>query len=132
MTATSSSGSAGIIRSMTLSDRLARFNRWGPNRLVRTFAGRPRSPVAIVVHRGRTSGRSYRTPVIAFRRADGYVISLPYGADRDWVRNVLAAGSCTVERGGRRVELTDPACSPAATAWRCCRRQHAQGCACWA
>jgi len=117
---------------MTLSDRLARFNRWGPNRLVRTFAGRPRSPVAIVVHRGRTSGRSYRTPVIAFRLADGYVITLPYGADRDWVRNVLAAGSCTVERGGRRVELTDPACSPAATAWRCCRRQHAQGCACWA
>jgi deazaflavin-dependent oxidoreductase (nitroreductase family) len=93
---------------MTLSDRLARFNRWGPNRLVRTFAGRRRSPVAIVVHRGRTSGRSYRTPVIAFRRADGYVISLPYGANRDWVRNVLAAGSCTVERGGRRVELTDP------------------------
>jgi hypothetical protein len=27
---------------------------------------------------------------------------------RDWVRNVLAARSCTLERGGRRVELTDP------------------------
>jgi deazaflavin-dependent oxidoreductase (nitroreductase family) len=61
-----------------------------------------------VAHRGRRSGRSYRTPVIAFRRADGYVISLPYGPERDWVRNVLAAGSCTLERGGRGVELTAP------------------------
>jgi len=93
---------------MTLSDRLARFNRAVLNRLVRTFAGRRFSPVAIVAHRGRRSGRPYRTPVIAFRRADGYVISLPYGPRRDWVRNVLAAGSCTLERGGRRLELTNP------------------------
>ena len=26
----------------------------------------------------------------------------------DWVRNVLAAGSCTLERGGRQVELAAP------------------------
>jgi deazaflavin-dependent oxidoreductase (nitroreductase family) len=91
---------------MPISDRLARFNRL-PNRLVRTFAGRL-SPLAVVVHRGRRSGRRYRTPVVAFRAADGYVISLPYGADRDWVRNVLAAGSCRLERGGRQVELTKP------------------------
>jgi hypothetical protein len=83
---------------VTLSDRLARFGRV-PNRLVRTFAGRRFSPVAIVEHRGRRSGRRYRTPVLAFRAADGYFISLPYGAGRDWVRNVLAAGSCTLERG---------------------------------
>ena len=93
---------------MAISDRLARFNRRAPNPIVRRFAGRRHAPVAIVVNRGRTSGRSYRTPVMAFRIDDGYVISLPYGADRDWVKNVLAAGSCTLERGGRRVELTDP------------------------
>jgi hypothetical protein len=46
--------------------------------------------------------------VIAFRLDDGYVISLPYGADRDWARNVLAAGSCTLDTGGRRFELTGP------------------------
>ena len=93
---------------MAISDRLARFNRRAPNPVVRSFAGRRLSPVAIVVNNGRTSGRSYRTPVIAFRVDDVYVISLPYGADRDWVRNVLAAGSCTLERGGRRIELTEP------------------------
>jgi deazaflavin-dependent oxidoreductase (nitroreductase family) len=91
---------------MSVADRMARFNRV-PNRLVRTFAGRV-PPLAVVVHRGRRSGRKYRTPVVAFRVRDGYVVSLPYGAERDWVRNVLAAGGCTLERGGRRVELTRP------------------------
>ena len=93
---------------MTLSDGLARFNRRLFNPLVRTVAGRRGSPVAVVVHRGRRSGRRYRTPVLAFRANDGYVVALFYGADGDWVRNVLAAGSCTLERGGRRVELTAP------------------------
>jgi len=93
---------------MSFTDRLARFNRRIPNRIVRTFAGRRLSPVAVVVHRGRRSGRQYRTPVIAFPLDDGFVVSLPYGADRDWVRNVLAAGRCTLQRSGRQVELTRP------------------------
>jgi deazaflavin-dependent oxidoreductase (nitroreductase family) len=92
---------------VTLSDRLARFNRRGPNRIIRTFAGRL-PPLAVVVHRGRRSGQRYRTPVAAFRLDDGYVVALFYGADRDWVKNVLAAGACTLERAGRQVELTEP------------------------
>jgi deazaflavin-dependent oxidoreductase (nitroreductase family) len=91
---------------MGAADRLARFNRV-PNRFVRTFA-RWLPPLSVVTHRGRRSGRPYRTPVVAFHIDGGYVISLPYGPDRDWVRNVLAAGSCTLERGGRRVELAGP------------------------
>jgi deazaflavin-dependent oxidoreductase (nitroreductase family) len=90
-----------------LADRLARFNRLLPNRVIRTFAGRL-PPLAVVVHRGRRSGRSYRTPVAAFRLDDGYLVALWYGAERDWVRNVLAAGSCTLERGGRQAALTAP------------------------
>ena len=93
---------------MRFSDGLAQFNRLVFNRVVRTFAGRRLSPVAVVVHRGRRSGRRYRTPVLAFRVDDGYVVAPFYGADSDWVRNVLAAGSCALERGGRRVRLTDP------------------------
>jgi hypothetical protein len=46
--------------------------------------------------------------VLAFRVDDGYVVALFYGADRDWVRNVLAADSCTLERSGRRVQLAGP------------------------
>jgi deazaflavin-dependent oxidoreductase (nitroreductase family) len=96
---------------VTFSDRLARINRRGPNQVVRTFAGRV-APMAVVVHRGRRSGRRYRTPVLAFRTDGGYVIALFYGADRDWVRNVLAAGGCTLQRAGRQVEATRPELLP--------------------
>jgi deazaflavin-dependent oxidoreductase (nitroreductase family) len=93
---------------VAISDRLARFNRRLFNPVVRTFAGRRGSPVAVVEHHGRRSGRRYLTPVLAFRADGGYAVAVLYGADSDWVRNVLAAGGCTVERGGRRVRLTGP------------------------
>jgi deazaflavin-dependent oxidoreductase (nitroreductase family) len=93
---------------VTLPARLARFNRRLFNPVVRTFAGRRGSPVAVVVHSGRRSARRYRTPVLAYRLDDGYLIALFYGAGSDWARNVLAVGSCTLERGGRQVQLTDP------------------------
>ena len=93
---------------MTVSDRLARFNRWVPNRVIGKIAGRRLSPVAYMLHQGRKSGRQYRTPVMPLPLRDGFLISLPYGAERDWVRNVVAAGRCTLLRGGRRFELTDP------------------------
>jgi deazaflavin-dependent oxidoreductase (nitroreductase family) len=63
---------------------------------------------AIVVHAGRRSGRSYRTPVNLYRDGDGYVIALMYGADSQWVRNVLAAGGCEVETRGRLIRLVQP------------------------
>ena len=93
---------------MTVSDRLARFNRWVPNRVIGKIAGRRLSPVAYMLHQGRKSGRQYRTPVMPLPLRDGFLVSLPYGAERDWVRNVVAAGRCTLLRGGRRFELTDP------------------------
>ncbi len=92
---------------MPFPDRLARFNRRVTNPLFRTFAGRL-PPFAIVEHRGRRSGRRYATPVMAFSAADGYAIALTYGPDRDWVKNVRAAGGCTLVRGGRRVPLAQP------------------------
>jgi deazaflavin-dependent oxidoreductase (nitroreductase family) len=94
--------------SVTFADRLARFNRRLPNRVIGTVAGRRLSPVALMVHQGRRSGREYRTPVMPLPLRDGFVVSLPYGPERDWVRNVLAAGRCALVRGGRRLELTDP------------------------
>lgn len=93
---------------MPLPEGLGRFNRWVTNPLTRTFAGRLPG-FAIVVHRGRRSGRRYRTPVNAFARPDGgYTVALTYGPDTQWVRNVLAAGGCTLEASGRRVAQTNP------------------------
>lgn len=92
---------------MPLPDWLARFNRSTTNRLTRSFAGRLPG-FAIVVHTGRRSGRRYRTPVNIFRSGDDYVIALTYTRERDWVRNVIAAGGCEVETEGTTLHLQDP------------------------
>lgn len=65
--------------------------------------------MAVVHHRGRTSGRPYSNPVLAFPDGPEWIFALTYGSDVDWVRNVVAAGGCWVEHRGHRVELTDPA-----------------------
>ena len=62
----------------------------------------------VVIHRGRRSGRTYRTPVNVFRRDDAYLFFLTYGSDVQWVQNVLAAGRCSLETRGPAVELADP------------------------
>jgi deazaflavin-dependent oxidoreductase (nitroreductase family) len=62
----------------------------------------------VVHHHGRRSGKAYRTPVNVFPVSGGFVIALPYGRRTDWVRNVMAAGGCTVETRGRMVACVDP------------------------
>ena len=92
---------------MPLPRRLARFNRVVTNRVL----GLPARYVpgfAVVSHVGRRSGRTYRTPVNLFRRGDDYVIALMYGADSQWVRNVLAAGGADVETRSRHLHLVGP------------------------
>jgi deazaflavin-dependent oxidoreductase (nitroreductase family) len=92
---------------MSLRRRLASFNRVFGNRIVGRII--PRLPgFGAVYHHGRKSGREYRTPVKVFRRGDSYVMSLPYGSDSDWVKNVLAAGRCDLQTRGRRVHLAEP------------------------
>jgi deazaflavin-dependent oxidoreductase (nitroreductase family) len=62
----------------------------------------------VLTHVGRKTGRVYRTPINLFRRGDAYLFFLTYGSDVQWVKNVIAAGSCSVETGGRVVDLVEP------------------------
>jgi deazaflavin-dependent oxidoreductase (nitroreductase family) len=86
---------------------LARFNRVGTNRLTRPFAARLPC-FGVVVHQGRRTGTTYRTPVNLFRRAGGYTIALTYGSQSEWTRNVLAAGGCEILTRGRRHAVGSP------------------------
>jgi deazaflavin-dependent oxidoreductase (nitroreductase family) len=86
---------------------LARFNRVVTNPVQRVWAGRLRGFV-IVEHVGRKSGRRYRTPVNVRREPEGFAIALTYGAETDWVRNVVAAGGGHVVYRGERIEVTGP------------------------
>jgi deazaflavin-dependent oxidoreductase (nitroreductase family) len=92
---------------MPLPKRLARFNLVVTNRVTDPFARRLPG-FAVVLHVGRRSGRTFRTPVNMFRSGEHYVIALTYGSDSQWVRNVLAAGEVDVQTRGKRVHLVEP------------------------
>lgn len=88
---------------------------WRYRTAVKRYVNPITSPVArrlpsfaILTHKGRKSGRVYRTPVNVFRRGTDYYFFLTYGSDVQWVKNVLAAGSCSIETRGRVVELVEP------------------------
>jgi deazaflavin-dependent oxidoreductase (nitroreductase family) len=81
------------------------------------LAGKRWNPIfAVVEHLGRTSGRYYATPVAARRVADGFVISLAFGAQVDWYRNLQNAGGGTIRWRGRPYRVTAPEQLDAATA----------------
>jgi deazaflavin-dependent oxidoreductase (nitroreductase family) len=92
---------------MALPRRLAAFNRRVTNHVTGPLARRLPG-FGVVVHRGRRSQREYRSPVNVFVAPGGYVMALTYGADSDWVKNVLTAGGCDLETRGRTVHLTAP------------------------
>lgn len=94
-----------------LSRRLAAFNRVVTNPIQDTYAWLL-PPWAVLIHTGRRTGRRHRTPVMAVRRGDELAVHALYGAQSDWVRNLLAAGGGQVVRGGRTYPLTDVRLDP--------------------
>ena len=62
----------------------------------------------VIRHVGRSSGRSYRTPLEAHEVDGGFIFTLVYGARSDWVRNVMAAGAAKLEVDGDTVDLVEP------------------------
>jgi deazaflavin-dependent oxidoreductase (nitroreductase family) len=92
---------------MALPRGLAAFNRRVTNRVTGPLA-RWLPGFGVVVHRGRRSQREYHAPVNVFVAHGGYVVALTYGADSDWVKNVLAAGGCDLVTRGRTVHLAAP------------------------
>ena len=43
-----------------------------------------------------------------FRRGNTYLFLLTYGSDVQWVKNILAAGECSLKTRGRVLELGQP------------------------
>lgn len=91
---------------MKIPRRVARFNKVVTNRIQGVYAW-ILPPWAVILHRGRRSGRQYRTPVLAFRHGSTLIVALLYGEESDWLRN-LEAGGGRVVRMGRTYELSAP------------------------
>jgi deazaflavin-dependent oxidoreductase (nitroreductase family) len=91
---------------MKLSRGVARFNKRVTNRIQGLYAWLV-PPWAVILHRGRRSGRQYRTPLFAFRRGRTLVIALLYGEESEWLRNLRAGGGHVI-RAGRTLVVGAP------------------------
>jgi deazaflavin-dependent oxidoreductase (nitroreductase family) len=79
------------------------------NKLVMPLAGTRWMPLyGVLEHRGRRSGKLFRTPVVVRPTPDGFVVPMPWGETTDWCRNVRAAGGCGMRWKDRDYVLTEP------------------------
>ncbi|BBX84502.1 nitroreductase family deazaflavin-dependent oxidoreductase [Mycolicibacterium aubagnense] len=92
---------------MQLPQWLARFNRHVTNPIQRIWAGYLPT-FGILEHIGRKSGKTFRTPLTVFSTDDGVAILLTYGPNRDWLKNITAAGGGRMKRYGKTFAVTDP------------------------
>lgn len=93
-------------KSPALQGAVRKMNKTVTNPRVMKTAGTAESSTAVVRHVGRTSGTIYATPVDAIPTDDGFLVALPYGTRADWLKNVVAAGSATIVKGGETYEVT--------------------------
>jgi deazaflavin-dependent oxidoreductase (nitroreductase family) len=89
-------------------DVIRAFNKHVLNRLTLKFAGSAHSPISVIHHVGRRSGRPYQTPVIVEPLADGFIFALTYGPEVDWYHNILAAGQGVVRWHGKEYAIENP------------------------
>lgn len=72
------------------------FNKYIFNHLTLVFAGSRVGPFSKLIHKGRKSGKIYKTPVVATFVDDKIIIPLSYGDQVDWLRNILATEQCEI------------------------------------
>ncbi len=89
-------------------DGVRKMNKRVMNPMQMKSAGTPGAYAGIIHHVGRNSGTEYQTPIGVETLPDGFYVALPYGSRADWVRNVLAAGSATIDDEGATHQVTDP------------------------
>ena len=71
----------------------------------------------VLTHVGRSSGSTFRTPLDAHPVDGGYIFIALYGADSDWVKNILAAGTALLTLGDDEFELVNPRVVSKDVAW---------------
>ncbi len=93
----------GVRKPLPLPRWLARINK----RLINPGEMR-RGVRPVLIHVGRSSGRTYRTPLDAHLLPDGYLFIPMYGPRTDWAKNVLVAGAARLSIEGKEIELESP------------------------
>src|SRR5260221_14722080 len=65
-------------------------------------------PLAVVHHVGGRNGRGYRTPVVAFPPAAGFILPVADGGDVDWGSHLVQAPGGELPRLGQAVTGRNP------------------------
>jgi hypothetical protein len=99
-------------RSATVRTAARRFHRAVGNPLQLRSAGTPGTFASVIRHRGRTTGRTYETPIWAVGTEDGFVIAIVYGSRTDWLKNVLASGAAAIVHEGGACPVDRPEIVP--------------------
>ncbi|MGH8873439.1 MAG: nitroreductase family deazaflavin-dependent oxidoreductase [Acidimicrobiia bacterium] len=92
---------------MPLPRTLALFNRVVTNRITRPLATLLPG-LAVIAHRGRVSGKEYRTPVNAWLDDESAIVALTYGHDVDWLKNLRAAEGGAIVSQGKTYQVGAP------------------------
>jgi deazaflavin-dependent oxidoreductase (nitroreductase family) len=71
----------------------------------------------VITHVGRSSGKTYHTPLDAHPVEGGYIFILVYGSKSDWVQNILASGTAQLKAGSSERKLDNPRVITADVAW---------------
>jgi deazaflavin-dependent oxidoreductase (nitroreductase family) len=95
-------------QSATVRNAARRFHHGVGNPLQLRSAGTPGSYASVIRHQGRTTGRTYQTPVWAVPTEDGFVIAIVYGSGTDWLKNVLASGAAAIVHQGETYPVDQP------------------------
>jgi len=103
-------------KSPTIRDLARRYHHSVGNPFQMRSAGTIGAFASVIRHRGRTTGRIYRTPVWAAPTEDGFVIAIVYGSRTDWLKNVLSSGAAAVAHGDRTYPVDRPEIVPMASA----------------
>jgi len=99
-------------KSSTVRNAARRFHRAVGNPLQMRSAGTPGTYASVIRHQGRTTGRTYDTPVWAVPTEDGFVIAIVYGSRTDWLKNVLASGTAAIVHDGDTYPVGQPEIVP--------------------
>ncbi len=93
---------------MKIPSEIRYFNKKYTNRVMKIIAGRRGSPIALIRHTGRKSGRQYETPIITAKGDGCFIFALTYGKEVDWYRNILANASAELLWRGQWIHLVNP------------------------
>jgi deazaflavin-dependent oxidoreductase (nitroreductase family) len=72
------------------------------------IAGKKHSPIVLIEHVGRKTGKTYQLPIMAQKYENGFMFALTYGTGVDWYKNVLASGRAKLTFNGTHYELSEP------------------------